>query len=390
MSKKIKKVLFLQNKGNSLGGVWFVNKIIGEELVKNNFDVEILNIRNEENAKPLTHDPKLKVNTINKKDRWEITHRRDVLNSFQRLNFILGIKTFFVYLKDYIKLKKDFVNTKKYIQKIDPDYIVTTQYQLLDAIPKKYYNKTINEHHNSFENALSNRSNIKKLKKYNDKIRFLWLCKNSLEAAKKYGFNNNYYIYNPIKFSTNKIADVTENKKLITISRLSSSQKRIDLMIAAVNKFLKKHPEWTLELYGDGQLDNKSLEIIKNNSKIKLMGRTDNVKETLLNSSIYLSTSAYEGFSLSILEANECGIPCIAYDYGESCSEQIINGETGYIVPFNKEQKFLNCIEMLVEKKELLKSMSKNSKEFAKQFSAKKVTKEWIKLFEIIDGDNND
>ena len=38
----MKKILFLQNIGNSYGGVWFVNKIIDEELIKNNYDVEIL------------------------------------------------------------------------------------------------------------------------------------------------------------------------------------------------------------------------------------------------------------------------------------------------------------------------------------------------------------
>ena len=30
----MKKVLFLQNEGNNYGGVWQVNKLVGEELQK--------------------------------------------------------------------------------------------------------------------------------------------------------------------------------------------------------------------------------------------------------------------------------------------------------------------------------------------------------------------
>ena len=42
----MKKVLFLQNKGNNYGGVWQVNKLVGEELQKNNYVVSIVSIRN--------------------------------------------------------------------------------------------------------------------------------------------------------------------------------------------------------------------------------------------------------------------------------------------------------------------------------------------------------
>ena len=45
----MKKVLFVQIKGKSKAGVWFVNKTIGEELIKNGYEVEILSIRNNKN-----------------------------------------------------------------------------------------------------------------------------------------------------------------------------------------------------------------------------------------------------------------------------------------------------------------------------------------------------
>lgn len=52
----MKKVLFLQIKGKSKAGVWFVNKTIGEELIKKGYDVSILAIRNNRGDIKLEHD----------------------------------------------------------------------------------------------------------------------------------------------------------------------------------------------------------------------------------------------------------------------------------------------------------------------------------------------
>lgn len=379
----MKKVLFIQNKGNTLGGVWFVNKIVGESLIEKGYSVEILSIRSGNDL--LEHNIQLKTKTINKKTPWEIVHKGDILKSLKQKKIDRAILYFFLWIRDSILLKKDFLKTKQYIKKQNPDYIITTHYEVLNAIPKKYLNRVIHEHHSSFQNALDTKNNINTLMKYNNKINFLWLCENTLKKAQKYGLKKNHFIYNPIKFTSSKRANVVENKKLITISRLSSSQKRIDLMIDIVKDVLKEFPEWTLELYGDGMLDLKSENIIQKNPQIKKMGRTDDVKKVLLNSSIYLSTSYYEGFSLSILEANECGIPCISYDFGESCSEEIQNGKTGYIIPFHDKETYQKKLKELIQNKDLLEKLSKNAKEFSLQFSKSVIVEEWIKLFHEIE-----
>ena len=80
------------------------------------------------------------------------------------------------------------------------------------------------------------------------------------------------------------------------------------------------------------------------------MGVTNNPKKELLSSSINLNTSSYEGFSLSILEANECGVPTLSLDFGESVHEQILNNQTGIIVE-SKENYINNFhIEKIIDK----------------------------------------
>ena len=60
----MKKVLFLQIKGNSLGGIWFVNKTLGEEFLNRSYDVRVLGIRN--NHPGVDIDSKIKIDVINK------------------------------------------------------------------------------------------------------------------------------------------------------------------------------------------------------------------------------------------------------------------------------------------------------------------------------------
>ena len=64
----MKKVLFIQLIGNSYGGVWQVIKMVGEQLIKEGYEVSIVSLRENHINIKLDHDPKLKLYTINKKD----------------------------------------------------------------------------------------------------------------------------------------------------------------------------------------------------------------------------------------------------------------------------------------------------------------------------------
>ena len=176
----------------------------------------------------------------------------------------------------------------------------------------------------------------------------------------------------------------TNNKKLITIARFSS-QKRIDLMVEIVESIFKdkKYKDWTLEIYGSGPEEEKIKKSIHNHKQIKLMGLTNNPQKELLNSSINLNTSSFEGFALSILEANECGIPTITLDFGESVHEQIINGKTGIIA--NNKEEYAEKLKEIMDNSKLLEKLSKNVKEFSNEFQIEEIINKWITVFKELD-----
>ena len=375
----MKKVLFVQIKGKSKAGVWFVNKTIGEELIKKGYSVEILSIRDNPGDIILEHDSRLKTHTINKKDLWEISRKKD----------IKSLKSLIKYIKEHVKLMQDFKKTKEYIRNLNPDYIITSHYQALDAIPKEFYYKTINEQHSSMKDVKRVKTNYNTLMKYSKKIYgLLWLTKATSEEADSLGFKNNFYIYNPVKFETNEIANVEENNKLICITRIENTQKRINIMIDIVDKVLNNNPEWCFEIYGTGEFDEKSKEIMSKNTKIKYMGSTDNPKDILLTSSINLNTSIFEGFSLSILEASMCGVPTISFNFGESVYEEIADNESGYIIENDDIELYISKLNYLMNDKTELVKMSEECKSFSKKFLPTNIVKGWIDLFEKMDRKN--
>ena len=382
----MKKVLFLQIKGNSYGGVGFVNKVLAESLSNNNFDVEIMSVRDSFSGLDLDYDKRVNVSIVNKKDKWEIPHFSDVINDIKKLKFIKSLSEFFLMLVERRKLYKDYEYIKKYIINKDFNYIITSHYQLLDAIPNNYLNRTIHVHHTSFKIGYENKSNRRYFEKFKDKITMVWLTKATCEEAKKHGYLNSYYIYNPVKFSCDKRADVVKNKKLVTIARISY-EKRIDLMVSMVDDILKDNElsDWSLEIYGDGDCKADIINMDYNKEKIKFMGITSNVKDVLLNSSINLNTSLFEGFAMGILEGNECGVPTVSFNFGESVSEEIIQNSTGIYIDQNDINSYKSELKELMKDKKKLETMSINCKNFSNNFQVKKITEEWIKLFDVVD-----
>lgn len=374
----MKKILFLQIKGNSLGGVWFVNKSLGEEFIRRGYHAEVLAIRNNHPGIEIKDTP-LKINVINKNDLWEIVHRRDVLKAgFKKFS-----NTLKQYFKDKKKLDEDYLKMKEFIKKYNPDYIIASHYQTLLGVPDEYLPKVIFVQHSSFKYLASDKYGVKVLKKYNGKIfKMCWLCKSTMNMAIDFGFKKNTYIYNPNKFTTKEQADVVNNKRIVVITRIHA-EKRIDLMISMINDiFLNgKFKDWKFDIYGTGSFNEHSREILKQSKQINFMGVTDNPEKELLKSSLTLNTSLYEGFSLSIIEGYTCGIPVVSFNFGETVYEQIIDGKTGYVIEQGDVDTFkLKVIELLSNPRRL-KELSDNAKENSKQFEISRVTDKWENLF---------
>ncbi len=140
----------------------------------------------------------------------------------------------------------------------------------------------------------------------------------------------------------------------------------------------KKYANWSLEIWGDGE-DFDEVKSLITSKQIKMMGRTNNPKEVLLNSSISLNTSDFEGFALTVLEANECGVPTITFNFGESADEEVIDGKTGYVA--ENRSDYIKKLKHMMDDSKLLQEMGKQAKIYNDNFKIKNIVKDWERLF---------
>lgn len=175
-------------------------------------------------------------------------------------------------------------------------------------------------------------------------------------------------------------------KKLVSVGRLSPEKGPMDLL-KIYNRINEVHPDWTLEIIGDGPERDKMEEYIKENNLSKdvtLHGfrNKDYIDDILHNSSIYLMTSYTESFGIVLIEAMSHGVPCVAFDSAEGARELIDHGENGFLVKDRDFSKYINRVFKLIDDKSLRETIGKNAYEEAKSYTGEVVIKLWIDLLE--------
>jgi len=175
-------------------------------------------------------------------------------------------------------------------------------------------------------------------------------------------------------------------KRFICVGRLSAEKNFADaLRIWRI--VLEKHPDWDLDIYGEGKEKNRLQEISNSlglGHHISLKGNSTTIMDEYRNSSGLLVTSRYEGFGLMVLEAASCGIPVVAYNCPGGLSELITEGKDGFLVKEGDIMTASERITKLIEDKDLRKEMGLNASEKAKQYKSERIMAQWVELFENI------
>ncbi|MDE6269392.1 MAG: glycosyltransferase, partial [Muribaculaceae bacterium] len=139
----------------------------------------------------------------------------------------------------------------------------------------------------------------------------------------------------------NPPAQAGERRNAMAIGRLAEV-KQFDLLVDAWRDVTDKHPDASLDIFGDGELRStlqSQIERLDLSKNVRLCGATENPAAEYATHNFLVLSSDYEGFGLVLIEAMRCGCPCVATDCPEGPREIIEDGVDGILVDYRDRSR---------------------------------------------------
>ncbi|MBR6246703.1 MAG: glycosyltransferase family 4 protein [Bacteroidales bacterium] len=291
-----------------------------------------------------------------------------------RLPFMMG---------RYVRKVSDFILREK------PDICISTcgkELFQMDRLPGDC--RKMAEFHFSHRTYLVKGQNAK-LRRMEKAVReldcFVVLTKEDALQWKPFS-DNVRQIYNPSFFEPSEALADMDSKRLVAAGRFER-QKNFQDLVTAWTIVHSIHPDWTLDIYGEGSakpfiqgmVDASSLD-----GTLKLHPATDDLRGEMLRSSGMVMSSLYEGFPLVMIEAASVGLPFISYRCPCGPGEFIEDGLDGFTVPVGDVDALAARISEFIDSAALRRTMSAHIKQKSADFTPERIMPQWDALFKSL------
>ena len=179
--------------------------------------------------------------------------------------------------------------------------------------------------------------------------------------------------------------DRSSSRTILSVGRLVPQKNHADLL-RAFARVKERHPDWELEIYGQGELrdelEDLALELGLEPAGI-FRGLRSDIDVAYRDAAIFAFPSLFEGFGLALAEAMSFGLPVIAFQECEGARNLFRDGEAGFLVERDATLDGLtDALMRLVEDANLRERLGAGALEAVRQFSIEKTLSV---LEEIID-----
>lgn len=165
---------------------------------------------------------------------------------------------------------------------------------------------------------------------------------------------------------------------LIVTCRLAPV-KRLDVFLWIVRTVADRRPGLRAAIVGGGREERMLHELaaqLRLDGILELPGQQVDVRPWLRRARLFMLTSDSEGVPLSIMEALQMGVPCIASDVGD-IADMVHNGENGYRVPRRDVEAFAQRVLALLDDPELLATLAENGRRTADGYTLESTLEKW-------------
>lgn len=174
-------------------------------------------------------------------------------------------------------------------------------------------------------------------------------------------------------------------KRIVSVGRLDAN-KNHEMMIRAFAKLSPGYPEYTLTIYGEGELRAYLQDLIDSlelSDKVFLPGVIPDVADEIERAALFLLTSYSEGVSNALIEAMALGLPVIATDVPSGGTVELIrHGENGWMIPVGDGAALEEAMDKLLSDTELAKRLGRQAYRLQERFAPEQVNRQWKEYFE--------
>lgn len=179
---------------------------------------------------------------------------------------------------------------------------------------------------------------------------------------------------------------INKKKEVLIVSRLDNRQKRLNKALQIWSHIEKdqRFNDWELNIVGDGPDKNKLL-YLQNKLKLKrchFIGKKNPI-EKYKKASIFLMTSAYEGFGLTLIEAQHFGVVPIVYNSYKSVHDIIKDKYNGSLIENNNKKMYIKSLKELLSNQKLRNKYACNAIISSKVFDSESILQKWNCFFQI-------
>lgn len=180
----------------------------------------------------------------------------------------------------------------------------------------------------------------------------------------------------------------SKQKKVLVVANMNEHAKRVSEMLHIWKKVSRHYPEaqqWNLILIGDGP----DLEYYRKLSKrLKLTNCVFKGKQDpqpyYRESSILIMASAFEGFGMVILEAQQMGCVPLVYDSYVSVHDLIDDGRNGFLIHNKNQGEYIKQLVKLMTDSDMRHEIAVNCINIDNHFSSDAIYAKWKNLFDSI------
>lgn len=187
----------------------------------------------------------------------------------------------------------------------------------------------------------------------------------------------------PFEFTMTEKDIQQKQKTCLLVGRMVDFPKRVSLVLKMWKQIEQRQEaqNWNLEIIGDGP----DLEAFRNNAqtlglqRCSFAGRQNPI-EYYRKASLFFMTSEFEGFPMTLVEAQQMGCVPIAFDSFESLHEVIEDGINGRIIPEGDVEKYIETSLLLMNNSSNRQQLAEHAIIDCKRYKQESICNLWKSL----------